>query len=163
MALKWRPARRASWAQVFPVIHSSTESARHASYCDSYVCPSPVSGQPSVSLSPAKNTVPRRLWTVHNFFLKLKPVRTPGSTNRHTYAAFTPLPGLEGWSNWASRTRKRGETCGGQPGRGGEWAATTVKRPLQQPAQPQCASYWAALTRKRHHEEHRPQAAVRTQ
>ena len=31
-----------------------------------------------------------------------------------------------GWRNMASRTRKRGETCGGQPGRGGEWAAKTT-------------------------------------
>ena len=64
---------------------------------------------------------------------------------------------MEGSSNWASRTRKRGEACGEQPECGGEWAAKTVKRPLQQPAHPQCANYRAPLTRKRHDKEHQPQ------
>ena len=41
-----------------------------------------------------------------------------------------------GWNTWASCTRKRGEACGGRPGRGGERAAKTVKRPPQRPAQP---------------------------
>ena len=35
--------------------------------------------------------------------------------------------GGRGWNNWASRTRKRGETCGGQPERGGEWAESNRK------------------------------------
>ena len=43
---------------------------------------------------------------------------------------------VEGWSNWASRTRKRGEARGGRSERRGEWAAKTVERPSQQPAQP---------------------------
>ena len=42
-----------------------------------------------------------------------------------------------GGGTGASRTRDRGEACGGRPERGGgEWAATTVKRPPQPPAQP---------------------------
>ena len=38
-------------------------------------------------------------------------------------------PGGRGAGNWAPRTRKRSEACGGRPGRGGEWAARPLKRP----------------------------------
>ena len=60
--------------------------------------------------------------------------RAPGSAGMQ--GGGRPAQHAEGWGNRASRTRKRGEACGGRPGCGEEWAAKTVKRPLQQPAQP---------------------------
>ena len=59
-----------------------------------------------------------------------------------------------GCSNGAARTRKRGEACGGRPGRGGAWASKTIKRPAQLSAQ---ANPWALRTRRRRRQEHRPQ------
>ena len=97
-----------------------------------------------------------------------------GGGNAHGHRA-------EMWSNWASRTRQRGEAVGGRPGQraegvehlglthtetrcgrpecGGEWAAKTVKRTPQQPAHPQCDHYWAPLTRQRRHTPQRPSEA----
>ena len=62
-----------------------------------------------------------------------------------------------GVEQWGSRTRKRGEACGGRPGRGRGWAAKTVKRPPQRPAQPPVRQLLGHTYAKRHHKEHRPQ------
>ena len=81
----------------------------------------------------------------------------PRTRQRGEASGGRPGQHAEGWCTWASRARKRGEACGGRPECGGEWAAKTEKRPPQQPAQPQYTNYWAPLTRKRHQQEHGPQ------
>ena len=55
----------------------------------------------------------------------------PRTRKRGEAGSGRPGQHAEEWSNGASRTRKRGEACGGRPERGGEWAAKTIRRPPQ--------------------------------
>ena len=52
---------------------------------------------------------------------------------------------------------RRGEACGGRPGRGGGVGSKRTNDPRDNQHNPQCANYWAPLMRKRHQREHRPQ------
>ena len=61
--------------------------------------------------------------------------RKETTTRRNvTQGGGRPGQHVDGRRNWASRTRKRGEICGGRPECGGEWVAKTVERPPQRPA-----------------------------
>ena len=84
----------------------------------------------------------------------------PRTRQRGEAGGGRPGQHAEGWSNGASRTQKRGETWSGRPGREGEWAAKTVQRPPQQPAQPPVRQLLgpatAATTPQKEHRPQRP-------